>query len=354
MTAIDPVESSGRATGGKARAASLTAAQRTAIARRAAQERWTDDLPEAICGSPERPLRIGDTAIQCYVLEDGTRVLTQADFLEALGRHRKANVRREAMPAVLQGKAIRRFITEDVLKKAEPISFRTPSGSRASGYRAELLPAVCEVYLKARDADALPNNQEHVARQAEILMRAPRADCASSPWLTEATRIPGTSKARRCSRGSLSSIINRKRNNPALNKIHTFPETTYYKNARSSGATTLKTTRGDSVKRSPQIPFRARSRTTSSIGGCALEFSKSYGNLHATRTTKSGRRKAPISPETTPRTIGYPKLSGNTWDPSVTLMKLSRSWRDFIDKSTNSTPDTADTLPTFHGTYDGG
>ena len=42
----------------------------------------------------------------------------------------------------------------------------------ASGYRAEILPMVCEVYLKARDADALPSNQRHVAVQAEILIRA--------------------------------------------------------------------------------------------------------------------------------------------------------------------------------------
>ena len=41
----------------------------------------------------------------------------------------------------------------------------------ASGYRAELLPDVCEVYLKAREAGVLPTNQKHVAKQAEILMR---------------------------------------------------------------------------------------------------------------------------------------------------------------------------------------
>lgn len=84
-----------------------------------------------------------------YVLQDGTRVLSQADFLQALGRHRKANVRSEGgeehIPAILQGKAINPFISKEILEKSRPLKFRTPTGSMASGYRAELLPDVCEV-----------------------------------------------------------------------------------------------------------------------------------------------------------------------------------------------------------------
>src|ERR1035438_3271011 len=90
----DPV-TEGRAKGGVARAQRLTPAERSAISTKAAEARWHAPLVNALCGSPERPLRIGDISIECYVLEDGTRVLSQAEFLEALGRHRKANVRRE-------------------------------------------------------------------------------------------------------------------------------------------------------------------------------------------------------------------------------------------------------------------
>ncbi len=54
---------------------------------------------------------------------------------------------------------------------SRPIVFSPPTGGRASGYDAELLPAVCEIYLQARDAGVLPRNQEHVAKQAEILIR---------------------------------------------------------------------------------------------------------------------------------------------------------------------------------------
>ena len=129
------------------------------------------ELLQVIAGAPDRPLVIGGVEIPCYVLEDDTRVLTQAEFLEALGRHRKANVRKEGgeerIPAILQGKAINPFISRDILEKSRPIRFRTQAGVVASGYQAELLPAACEIYLRARDAGVLPEKtKKHVARQA--------------------------------------------------------------------------------------------------------------------------------------------------------------------------------------------
>jgi P63C domain-containing protein len=168
----------GRARGGVARANSLTPQRRKEIAARAAAARWGGEVPNAIFGSPNRPVRIGNIELQCYVLDDDedTRVLTQAEFLEALGRHRKANVRNEGdeerIPPILQGKSIKRFISQELLEKSRPVKFRLPGGVVASGYRAEVLPMVCDVYLQARDADELPPNQRHVAKQAEILIRA--------------------------------------------------------------------------------------------------------------------------------------------------------------------------------------
>ncbi|WP_298975064.1 P63C domain-containing protein [uncultured Roseobacter sp.] len=133
-------------------------------------------MRKTVAGAPHTPIQIGDTEIECYVLDDETRVLTQATFLEAMGRHRKANVRKEEgeeqLPAILQGKSIKPFISIELLEKSRPIQFHLPSGAVASGYRAEILPMVCEVFLQARDADALPHNQRHIAQKAEVLVRA--------------------------------------------------------------------------------------------------------------------------------------------------------------------------------------
>jgi len=44
-------------------------------------------------------------------------------------------------------------------------------GGKAFGYRAELLPKVCEVYLKARDENVLLQPQLKFAKACDILMR---------------------------------------------------------------------------------------------------------------------------------------------------------------------------------------
>jgi hypothetical protein len=72
----------GASKGGSARAARLSAEERSDIARRAAEARWG-----AVHYAPyPGVLEIGDISIACAVLEDGTRVLSQATVLRALAR----------------------------------------------------------------------------------------------------------------------------------------------------------------------------------------------------------------------------------------------------------------------------
>ena len=64
-----------KAHGGHARAESLSSEQRSEIAKKAAIERWSklpserdDSAKRAICGSPEKMLKLGNVEIECYVL----------------------------------------------------------------------------------------------------------------------------------------------------------------------------------------------------------------------------------------------------------------------------------------------
>jgi len=86
---MDSDKPTGKAKGGVARAEKLTAEERSAIARKGALAKQANKdsprLPKAIFGSRESPLTIGNLAVDCYVLEDGTRVLTQESFLTVLG-----------------------------------------------------------------------------------------------------------------------------------------------------------------------------------------------------------------------------------------------------------------------------
>src|SRR2546426_114221 len=109
--------------GGEARAKALSSEQRSEIARNAALARHekSGKLEPTPKATHEGTLQIGNVTISCAVLENGQRVLSQAEFLEALGRHRKANVRKEGgeerVPPILQGKAINPFISKEILEK---------------------------------------------------------------------------------------------------------------------------------------------------------------------------------------------------------------------------------------------
>jgi hypothetical protein len=169
-----------QAKGGVARAKKLPPSARSAIARSGAQARWAkadpsrDQLPQAICGSKEHPLEIGDIAIPAYVLEDERRVLTVSGMSEGLamarGGSEVAGLNRFEL--FVSRDRIRPFISEEVeARVASPIVFLTPTGSKAYGYEADLLVELCEAVLAARAAGVLQEQQKRIAQRCEVLVR---------------------------------------------------------------------------------------------------------------------------------------------------------------------------------------
>lgn len=310
---------SGRAVGGRARAAAMSPEERHSLARRAAIARWSEDLPDAICGSPESPLVIGGIDLEAYVLEDGTRVLSQAGFLKALNRHPKANVRRgggeEQYPAILQGKSIAPFISEEVLEKARPVAFRTPSGNKASGYRAELLPLVCEVYLQARDAGVLPTNQDHVAIQAEILIRG-LAQVGIIALVDEAT---GYQELR--AKNALARILEAFVDKELQAWVSTFPDDYYRQLFRLRQLEFPK----DNVHRPQYFGHLTNDIVYRRLAPGVLDELRKV-----TPKDDEGRRKHKYFQRLTSN-HGYPKLREHLGSV-VTIMKLSKNWRDFTTK----------------------
>lgn len=168
------IDVSGRAKGGIARAKALSSSKRKEIARKAAKARWGDAPLQATHGSPDHPLCIGDIQIPCYVLEDGTRVLTQSGMVGGLGMKRGAAGRRgDRLASFVSGKGIFPFINNELKNAIEkPIRFRTPhGGTSAYGYPATILADICDAVLAARKAGALQPQQQHIADQCEILVR---------------------------------------------------------------------------------------------------------------------------------------------------------------------------------------
>ena len=129
---------------------------------------------KVIAGAPDKPLVIGDIEIPCYVLEGETRVLSQGGFLQAIGRARTPVKARDSdvdrSPSFLAAKNLSPYVSKELVTSSTPIAFQAPSrGPVAHGYRAELLPEVCKVYVEAQRAGALLPSQAHIAARAEVL-----------------------------------------------------------------------------------------------------------------------------------------------------------------------------------------
>ncbi|MDE2256116.1 MAG: hypothetical protein KGL42_17885, partial [Betaproteobacteria bacterium] len=168
-------EISGRAVGGKARASALSPARRQEIARSGAEARKAlQALPQATHGSADHPLKLGDAEISCYVLNDGTRVLSQRGVIGALGMARGSggtNSGGDRLAGFFGGKGISPFVTNEMRDAIQsPIRFRS-GGGVTFGYPATLLADICDAVLSARRAGALQTQQKHIAQQAEILVR---------------------------------------------------------------------------------------------------------------------------------------------------------------------------------------
>ncbi len=139
---------------GMARAKALSAKERSAIAKGAAEARWTANLPEA---DFEGDFDIGDKTVSAAVLRDETRVITQATFLRALGRSRSPKAGTgvlstvDELPVFLQARALQPFINKELEVSTKPIFYRTRSGGKGVGYDATLIRQVADVYLRYRE-----------------------------------------------------------------------------------------------------------------------------------------------------------------------------------------------------------
>jgi hypothetical protein len=177
----EPTASEVAAMGGKARAESMTPEERSEQARRAVEARWEragklkDRVAKATHGSPDRPLRIGDVEIPCYVLDDERRVIVQGGVFKGLGMAQGTGRIGEGdrLTKFVTGKSLKPFISNDLLEMIKnPVRFRVPSGALAYGYEATILADLCDAVLEARRLECLHHQQEHIARQCEILVRA--------------------------------------------------------------------------------------------------------------------------------------------------------------------------------------
>jgi P63C domain len=184
-------EKKGRALGGIARAEKLPPEQRSQIASKAGKARWerrrareaNQNMPHVIEGFSS-VLELAGIKLPCAVIQgpDAVQhVLSETGLTNALlGSRSGASKRKKKamedqgapLPLFVAPRQLIPFITKDLLDgPLKPIDYR--DGDRVvRGYDAAILPAVCNVWLRAREEKALQDQQLAKAHKAELLMRA--------------------------------------------------------------------------------------------------------------------------------------------------------------------------------------
>lgn len=293
-------------------------------------ENEKEHIVKAIYGSPDRPLKIGDIEIPCYVLENGTRVLSQRGLQEGIGMSTSGG----STGAHRTARFIDRLNPDDEEFKAlgvrigNPIHFLTPTGRLAYGFEATILADICEAVLKARDDGLLLKQQIHIATKCEILMRG-FARVGIIALVDEAT---GYQEVR--AREALEEILQKFISTELLKWVKTFPDEFYQQLFRLRNWQYIEF----SVKR-PGVA----GRITNDIVYERLAPKVLDELKRITPKDEKGRRKHKYFQRLTDD-IGHPKLREHLASV-ITLMRASSNWRNFYSMLNRSLPRWDTTLP---------
>lgn len=286
---------------------------------------------QAIHGSPDNPLRIGDIEIPCYVLEDERRVLVQTGMIDALDMSQGTARRGEGnrLTKFISGKSIGPYITEKVYSVVnDPIRFHTPTGSQAYGYEATILADICDAVLQAREDGKLHHQQTHIAKRCEILVRG-FARVGIIALVDEAT---GYQEVR--ARHSLEQILEKFISEELLKWAKMFPDEFYKEIFRLRGWHYSE----NSVKRPSFVGRLTNDIVYERLAPGVLEELK-----RITPKDDKGRRKHRYHQRLT-EDIGHPKLREHL-SGVIALMKASSNWKTFYRMMQRVYPRFNDTLP---------
>lgn len=318
----------GKAAGGAARAASLTPERRKEISALAVKAKKANAfLLKATHGSAEKPLRIGDIEIPCYVLEDETRVLSQRGLMAGLGMAKGSTTSGDDQLTVLANTLLSSNLIEPekalLLKK--PIEFRPKHGGRAAyGYPATVLADLCESILEARAAGALPKRLATLAKQCEVLIRG-FARVGIIALVDEAT---GYQKDR--ARDSLAKILEVWVAKELQPYVRTFPPDFYEEMFRLRG-----------LPYPPDNP-KFRPQYFGVLTNDIIYERLAPGLLEEMKKQASKDEKKAHLHRRLTQEVGHPRLKEHLASVT-TAMKLSDSYPDFINKLNRIHPRFGDT-----------
>jgi len=279
------------------------------------------DLPKKIKATHYGVLEIGSLKIPCAVLEDGTRVLSETGISQSFGS-RSGGLRqskklaqiegRPHLPIFIASERLKPFISNELEEGLKNPILYNKGNQIVQGYRAEILPQVCDVWLKARAADALTDQQLSRAQKAEILMRG-LAHVGIVALVDSAT---GFEKDR--NKEALQEILNSFITKELRPWIKSFPDD-YYKN--------IFRLRGMDIENKKKNYPQYFGHITNDI---VYDRLAPLLKEELQRLSKKGKYKDHFHRRLT-ENIGHPKLK-EYLSSLITIMKLSSDWDDFKNK----------------------
>ena len=237
-------------------------------------------------------------------------------------------------PVFLTADNLKPFWPSGLAENSKPIIF-TFKGQEMIGYRAELLPDICDVFQDAERADALRKNQAHIADACRLLSRG----------LTRVGIIglvdEATGYQRERAANALAEILEAFIAKELRPWVRTFPDEFYEHLFRLRGLEFPQ----DTVKRPQYFGHLTNDMIYRRLAPGVLQELRT-----SVPKTPSGRRRHALFQRLT-EDVGHPRLREHL-AAVVTVMKLSVDYDDFISKLDRTHPRYGENyeLP-FEGSY---
>lgn len=262
----------------------------------------------------EGVLRIGETEIEVAVLEDGKRIITLTGVFTALGRPTRGTQRIDQVPPFMDAKNLQPFISDELKSIMNKVEYLSAENKILIGYDANILPLVADLYLHTRAADSLLKSQLDTAFKAEILVRS-LAKIGITALVDEAT---GYQYERE--REELQIILKQYISEELLPWQQRFPHEFYRQIFRLNGWDYTVS----NLKLKPSVVGTWTNKFIyKQLPNGVLEELKRISPQESKNKTHLHRRLT--------EDVGHPNLNSQIIQV-VTIMKLSKDWKDFEKK----------------------
>lgn len=125
-------------------------------------------------------MNIGETELTCAVLEDGSRIISRNAVFKAFGRTKRGRKKGEirvvgmpSLPSFIDANNLSIYINGELKELLlNPVMYKSKNGRDVFGFKADIIPLLCDVYLEARKDNVLTQQQQNLAMASEILVRS--------------------------------------------------------------------------------------------------------------------------------------------------------------------------------------